>query len=812
MKLYYITNTLNIDNILTSESISPLSVYPQRMFGYNSFESAPLNGKVDLSNSIILFARIPHYRVDSSELECAPMIVEIEDDFLNAIVEDISQSKNGSVYQVKDGRSIALTPANCRILFTDMRGYKMARLKCQDSKCNKWWEYFRMNIVDMDRNLVLDDLLRNISINGNQSPNVDNEILINKKKGLLWGYALGYAKSLPADIAQLRAIQRAIYNNVASVINSGGKASHAFAENIRQLDEQYKNLDPIRNALLEEWDKELSGLEFTEKQITFLNSLDMRKHLLPVYAKLKNYNLRGMVYTGGTMNFGWSQYQEALHAHTQMIINNSLQSRMIDLKLADIFLNSDAGLTVYEKTEKEDIFDDIIRNILLDSANPLTIEQIRIEKSEVVIRFNSIYKERIGENYKQTKTYEYMVGLLNCIQNGESFDPLSNDDALLQNIAAFILKGDSYDEMITYIIEKGIPTFEYATAMWCACTGYVDISRLIILSLSSQDIILSDIYNQVLNLVYGGVSNVKLLKQPQIVSTGSINTGNSITLGRIRDDVRYHQFPVSAQKKIEAAIRSEALVQDKKAFLMILDSFIPKTNEIFKALRNGLADRYSSKDEFKVAIEDISKPFGKKLKDKVRNKRWKNEPYTYWQAIVRAFELEAKVNDPQAFIYILDNTLNPDSEEYQTILSILGVKPDITESKSPNNTSILSQARNLFSSVGELFRAQDFQEKKKEEVSPTTTIHSSLLDDFSWVPECEALISSKTGREQFRKDANYVVLEHINGKSQAEKSNERIIEHLINLLKLKARESKRDYSLAEIKDIEAFLKKKYGIR
>ncbi len=726
MKLYYITNTLNIDNILTSESISPLSVYPQRMFGYNSFESAPLNGKVDLSNSIILFARIPHYRVDSSELECAPMIVEIEDDFLNAIVEDISQSKNGSVYQVKDGRSIALTPANCRILFTDMRGYKMARLKCQDSKCNKWWEYFRMNIVDMDRNLVLDDLLRNISINGNQSPNVDNEILINKKKGLLWGYALGYAKSLPADIAQLRAIQRAIYNNVASVINSGGKASHAFAENIRQLDEQYKNLDPIRNALLEEWDKELSGLEFTEKQITFLNSLDMWKHLLPVYAKLKNYNLRGMVYTGGTMNFGWSQYQEALHAHTQMIINNSLQSRMIDFKLADIFLNSDAGLTVYEKTEKEDIFDDIIRNILLDSANPLTIEQIRIEKSEVVIRFNSIYKERIGENYKQTKTYEYMVGLLNCIQNGESFDPLSNDDALLQNIAAFILKGDSYDEMITYIIEKGIPTFEYATAMWCACTGYVDISRSIILSISSQDIILSDIYNQVQNLVYGGVSNVKLQKQPQIISSRGNSMGNLSPMDKLRSDERFLQIPAKSQKKITDAIRTEALVQDKKAFLMILDSFIAPTNKIFIALRNGLAEKYNSKEEFKKALEEISQPFYVELDKKVQKKRWKNRQYTYRQAIERAIELEAKVGDPQAFLLILDNMFAPDSKEYQTIRSILGVKLELSETtKSTNNQASFWSRAGEF--IGDLFSSAEHDSNTP---TPNTPPKTRVAQDF----------------------------------------------------------------------------------
>lgn len=708
MKLYYITNTLNIDNILTSEGLSPISVYAQRMFGYNSFESAPLSGKVDLSNSILLFAQIPYYRVDSSELECAPMIVEISDDALDSIIEDISLDKKGLVYRVKDSRSIVLTPANCRILFTDMRGYKMARLKCQDSKCNKWWEYFKMDLVNMDKSIVLDDLLRNINPQTNSTPNVHDEILANRKKGLLWGYALGYAKSVPSDVAKLRAIQRAIYNNVASVINAGGKASQAFVENIKLLDKQYRELDPIRKTLMESWEGVLAELGFSDKQKEFLfKTLDMQFPLIDAYARHAGIATRKPVFTGSPMNFGWSQYQEALWGHTQGIINNSIQSRMIDFKLSDIFLNSDRGLTVYEKTEKEDIFDNIIRNILLDLNNPLTIEQIRIDKADVVIRFNNIYKERIGDNYKQTKTYEYMVGLLKCIQDGESFDPLSNDDELLQNIAAFILKGDSFDELCTYIVEKGISTFEYATAMWCACTGYVDTSRSVVLALSSQDAILSNIYNQVMELVYGYRSNIKLQKQPQIVSTGGIRLGTITPIEKLRADERFHQFPAKTKNKVEQAIQAEALVQDKDAFLMILDSLIPKTNEIFKALKKGLEPKYNSKAEFKAKIEEIYLPFGKKTLDtKVRGKK-----YTYRTAILMAFELESKVGDTQALLYILDNYLTPDSDEYKTILKILGVKSDATDA----NNAKQSRLSKIFGGLGDLFSSQ---EEEKEESTP----------------------------------------------------------------------------------------------
>lgn len=799
MKLYYITNTLNIDNILSSESISPIAVYSQRGFGYNTFEPAPFGGKMDLSNSIILFAEIPFYKVDANELECAPMVIEIDDDCLDSMVKDISLEKNGSVFEVKESRSIVLTPSNCHILFTDWRGYNMARLKCQDSKCNKWWEYFKTEIVDVRKNAPLDAILQGIKLDTASSPNIEKEILSNRKKGLLWGYALGYAKSVPGDIAKLRAIQKQIYNTVASIINSGGRASQAFIENIKKWEKEYRELDPVRKALVEAWNDELERLLFTHEQKEFLSSLDKTGYLLLAYAKLHNFKVRQNVFNGGTMNFSWAQYQESLATHTQAIINDALAKRADSIQLNQIFVDtSDNGLTVFGNSENDDIFAKIIQSILLTTENPLTIEEIRIDKISVIKRFHAIYKERGGEEYKQSKTYEYLSGIVRCINEGESFDPLSSSDPLLQNIAAFILKGDSYEEMSTYIVEKGIASSEYAMAMLCACTGYVDLSRSIILSLSQKESILSNVYQQVLSLAYGINKEIKLEKQPQIVSTGGIKLENVSPIEKLHMDERFHQFPAKTQSKIEQAAQVEALVQDKKAFLMILDSFINRDHEIVIALDNKLQDKYSSKAEFRTAIYEICAPYANKLKNKVRNK-----PYKYGEAIERAIDLEAKIGDPHAFMYILDNTFKPGSKEYETVRAILGLKTDFLNGEQP---SVMSQIKGL---IGDLFSSQESREPKQEE---KVNSRPSLLEDFGWVSECEGIISTRSGKEQFRQAAQIVVVDHLSGKSKAEKENADVISHLRNLLMKMAKEGKRDYSLAEIKDIENHLKQKYGIR
>lgn len=751
MKLYYLTNTLNIDNILTSECLSPLSVYSLRKFGYNSFESAPLGGKVDISNSILLFAKIPYYRVDSKELECAPMILEITDTNLDTMVEDISQHRDASVFLVKGNQSIVLTPINCRILFTDMRAYRMARLKCQDSKCNKWWEYFEMEIININKSVVLEDMLKGISIKNISSPNIHKEILVNRQKGLLWGYVLGYFRSLPSNIARLRAIQKNIYNNVASIINAGGKALPTFVDRIKTLDEKYREIDPVRNQLISSWNNELKELNFNNDQTEFLyNTLEMYTPLLYAYAKYNKVQLRTPIFTGVLFNFSWSLYQEALVRHTQAIIKSALESKDKNIQLKDKFINTDNGLTTFGNSEQDDIFALIIQNLLLSQANPLTIEHIRVDKLNVVKRFNEIYKNCKGNEYKTSEIYEYMLGIVHCIRDNESFDPLSTEDVLLQNIAAFILKGDSFEDMMTYMIEKGISTFEYATAMWCACEGYVDLSRNIIHSLSSQDVNLSIIYNQVYALVYGMDINLQLNKQPQVFKESSQTMFHA--------DSRFMQFPMQIQEKIEEAKKLEAKVQNREAFLKILDSFIAISNPIYKALKNGLKRaQYDSKEEFKAHIEEICQSCVNKLDKIVPGKRWKGEQYTYRKAINLAFELEAEIGNQQAFLYILDNYLSPSSEEYQNILSILALKPQVSKSNSiQKHQKKVETSRNLFSTIEPSMQNIERCFSQSEQSSFLFT--NNILEDCNcWIKDCKDFIVDKNAKEQFEKDMFWYV-------------------------------------------------------
>lgn len=67
MKTYYIpTSSLNFNNILSSESISPKTFYQARTFGYSRWASIPEN---PYDNSIVLYDQLCSFVRPKSDYE-----------------------------------------------------------------------------------------------------------------------------------------------------------------------------------------------------------------------------------------------------------------------------------------------------------------------------------------------------------------------------------------------------------------------------------------------------------------------------------------------------------------------------------------------------------------------------------------------------------------------------------------------------------------------------------------------------------------------------------------------------------------------
>ena len=104
-KLYIPTSTLNFNNILSSESISPKAFYTIRGFGYSRWQEVAENNQ---ENAILLYEEPFEFVRPASDVEDHPMLVEIITD------KDYPSIATGVCYS---DESIYLSPWRTRFIF-----------------------------------------------------------------------------------------------------------------------------------------------------------------------------------------------------------------------------------------------------------------------------------------------------------------------------------------------------------------------------------------------------------------------------------------------------------------------------------------------------------------------------------------------------------------------------------------------------------------------------------------------------------------------------------------------------------------------
>lgn len=142
MKLYIPTCTLNFNNILSSESISPLGFYARRGFGNKRFYPVCANDKEQV---IILYSKYPRFEIEENDLENYPMVIEIEtDDYKDGFFEKAKEHDGVETYLCY--HTINLNPFHCRIYFNSYQERQGVLSKAEQSLENKFYKLYAPNI------------------------------------------------------------------------------------------------------------------------------------------------------------------------------------------------------------------------------------------------------------------------------------------------------------------------------------------------------------------------------------------------------------------------------------------------------------------------------------------------------------------------------------------------------------------------------------------------------------------------------------------------------------------------------------------
>lgn len=709
MRLYIPTCTLNFNNILSSESISPLGFYARRGFGNKRFYPVCANDKEQI---IMLYSKYPRFEVEENDLENYPMVIEIEsDDYKDGFFEKAQDYDSVETYLCY--HTINLNPFHCRIYFNSYQECQGVLSKAEQSLENKFYKLYAPNIdvKPKEKNTSFgdakdllftqsekDDFIWNPSYANckikNESIDVSRDVLLDRIKGFIYCYLIGANSSVSNEVGKLKALSRKLRNTLSAVVNSPDKRPTQaqyddIFNGIREFNIIYSSIDEdsIRNSKLLE--SKLSdnpqGLSAEDAKILlqhwgvyddFCNKLSLHK----VYDA---NDLRSCLeYTSPEM---FTRVTDSMNSAVRRLEAKDNAQRE---KLAiETLLNVDENLSlqILNSSYTRSFYGKLICSQFRAEYKTVMEENGAEEPLAQAYNGGKILRDMLGDKWDTNPASAYVGALLNHFQENSAFNLFAIDNDVLTSFAAFCQKGDNIDRLAEYLVQTGFCNYKLAYGIYGATRGFASLPKTFTSVLINGN---KEYYSSFARNVWRMLNGVEI--KDAVLPKASTNTsvivqsqlGSKIieNINKVEPKVTKQQSIVEAVNK---AIELENAVQSPRAFMYILDSFPHFTKtKAYKAL----------------AAVDFAGDEGSYTPELFRRKIYsivgKDGLKTYREKIDQAIELEGKRQDPEAFLRILDNILKSTDAAYKKIKElILGVKScNTTLHPQPQGNKVISQS------------------------------------------------------------------------------------------------------------------------
>lgn len=471
MKYYIPTSSLNFNNILSSESISPSSFYGKRGFGYSRWTEVEEN---NVSDVILLYDKPFVFERPISDTEDHPMLVELETH------EEFPSLASGVYYS---DHTIFLNPWDCLFIFFKDQ-HRTIAMSLSDSS-------LETKMIGLYKNrIVVKDFPSHYDYHFDETPHVElseeaikNDVLLNKMKGLLYGYYIGAMLSSTHEIIQKLRALREIQNIFASVLSSDQRIlSQSQKERLSNLFSLLNRQHPLFQKL-----NEVIGDEEKVKEvISILRSYGHR------FDEFDQSYLITMLTTQDVENnpaISWVENQidkVESSAKTQKTYLSPEKEELITASLSVVAINNSL------LSEKQQLYFKTWVNEIL--SLPKYNGNISTFQAELSDQLTASVREILGGDWDNSEERTFLNHLRRHVR-GESFT-LPWDNGLFSSIAAVITKGDDWLQLLKYMQSKGMFDYRIAFALYGVLNGFANLSR------DFTDNLLGDINRQYVAQVY----------------------------------------------------------------------------------------------------------------------------------------------------------------------------------------------------------------------------------------------------------------------------------------------------------------------
>lgn len=472
MKLYIPISSLNFNNILSTESISPKGFYRERNFGYSRWFAIPEN---DLDGAVLLYEEAHMFSRPQSDVEDHPMLVEIETN------EEYPTYCDKIRYST---RTIYLDPWDTRIIFFKEQDRRVALSLSDSSLETKVIRLYQQHIIvanDIEGEYKTLPSKYEIQVEKDQ---IDFDVRINKYKGLLYGYYIGALLSIDKDDLATINVLREILNIYASVLSSSEKTpSESQKSRLKELFRSFVRKEPLYREI----QNVLKSDGMTDMIFDILNKFGLY-HSVNCYAMID-----GLKYGSDEDNesIKWAKDQLATVERNAIAKRTYLTPADAEILLSDnsLFKISD---DVIREEDLRDIYIGWVNDVLSSPKYDGKISSFKdILSDELTVKAKDI----LNDQWENHEVRTFLNQLRKHVRGGTFSQEWK--DGILSSIACCLLKGDEWTQLLLYAQTKGLSDYRVMFSFYGVLNGFANLTRdFTDLLLNPSGAYVSDVYKE----------------------------------------------------------------------------------------------------------------------------------------------------------------------------------------------------------------------------------------------------------------------------------------------------------------------------
>lgn len=575
MRKYYIpTTTLNFNNILSSESISPKAFYALRGFGYPSWESIPEN---NVDNAILLYEKPFEFTRPGSDLEDHPMLIEI------CTKEQFPSVSQGIVYC---DHTIYLSIGGTRFIFFSEQDKHVTLSRSEHSIETKYYEWVWEKYVVVKHFPYVAKRTIQLDIELNLKA-IEKDYRINKMKGLLYGFFIGKVLSCSfEEVHQLHILQELQY--IATIILSSSNYIPTLSQTKRAYDllKEYQKYTPLGTALqkYDDWEKVYS---IVSTLLTY--GATVPPELFDVKRLMGDFRLTDKSHP--FVRWLEEEYKKQkkwfdLEMLAEEEFNNKYRDGFYEMskpKNEEIFV-TDLCLSRIKFPDEQKSTEQDSRNIeLLKSWVNDTFLQKKYHgnsntykadlSDEITIKAKEVYKE----SWEDSNIRQSLNEMRNYIRRQNN--QFAWNEILTSSIAAVIAKGDDWKKLLTFMQSKEMYEYQLAFAFYGELQGFANLDKFFIKHFYGLDYedAYDDFYYQLLGVspvMDADFSDERDIEMNDAKAEAPLNIQWQSWQDKLRDMISQKKI-VKTNKKasmedFENAIRENGLNNDIEKFMDLL--------------------------------------------------------------------------------------------------------------------------------------------------------------------------------------------------------------------------------------------------